>query len=56
MGSTGWIVGPGIVGEGVVTGFGLKVCVGQFEKVVGLGSVDEVSCKFGIYCSFTFIE
>ena len=55
-GKTGWIVGPAITGEGEVRGFGSKVGVDVLGEIVGLGSVNEVACKFGTYCSLSSIE
>jgi len=53
-GRTGRIVGPAMVGEGEATRVGSEV--GALGKIVGLGSVDEVACKFGTYCSLSSIE
>ena len=50
-GSTGWMVGPAIVGEGEAAGLGSSVGVGAgvLGEIVGAGSLDGVACDSRTY-------
>ena len=50
-GSTGWMVGPAIVGEGEAAGLGSSVGVGAgvLGEIVGAGPLDGVACDSRTY-------